>query len=168
MVKVVPFKAYRPPPTIAASLAAPPYDVINSDEARKMADGNEYSFLRVRAWMICALIAWRVRRWMSLPRCCWPLIRLLLGPSLPFLAPLGKQARDRPACQHLLLRLARLRAGRQVSRRAASICVALVGGAVRRAPIGNVSRTYAHSSQHITPTLQEPAGVYRAGLAGQR
>lgn len=48
MVKVMPFKAYRPPPTIAASLAAPPYDVINSDEARKLADGNEYSFLRVR------------------------------------------------------------------------------------------------------------------------
>lgn len=48
MVKVMPFKAYRPPPTIAPSLAAPPYDVINSDEARKLADGNEYSFLRVR------------------------------------------------------------------------------------------------------------------------
>ena len=46
----MPFKAYRPPPTIAPSLAAPPYDVINSDEARKLADGNEYSFLRVRAF----------------------------------------------------------------------------------------------------------------------
>lgn len=51
MVKVMPFKAYRPPPTIAPSLAAPPYDVINSDEARKLADGNEYSFLRVRAFV---------------------------------------------------------------------------------------------------------------------
>lgn len=45
----MPFKAYRPPPSIASSLAAPPYDVINSDEARKLADGNEYSFLRVRS-----------------------------------------------------------------------------------------------------------------------
>ena len=43
----MPFKAYRPPPTVAPSLAAPPYDVINSEEARKMADGNEHSFLRV-------------------------------------------------------------------------------------------------------------------------
>ena len=52
MVKVVPFKAYRPPPNMAASLAAPPYDVIDSDEARRMADGNEHSFLRVRFSML--------------------------------------------------------------------------------------------------------------------
>lgn len=49
MVKVVPFKAYRPPSDIAASVASPPYDVISSEEARKLADGSEHSFLRVRA-----------------------------------------------------------------------------------------------------------------------
>lgn len=47
MVRVLPMKAFRPPATLAAKLAAPPYDVINTEEARKMADGNEVSFLRV-------------------------------------------------------------------------------------------------------------------------
>ena len=47
MVRVQPFRAYRPPVAIAADLASPPYDVINSEEARKMADGNEHTFLRV-------------------------------------------------------------------------------------------------------------------------
>lgn len=44
---MLPMKAFRPPATLAAKLAAPPYDVINTEEARKMADGNEVSFLRV-------------------------------------------------------------------------------------------------------------------------
>ena len=47
MVRVQPFRAYRPPVTMAPSLAAPPYDTCNSEEARKLADGNEHSFLRV-------------------------------------------------------------------------------------------------------------------------
>jgi len=47
MVRVMPFKAYRPPAPLASTIAAPPYDVINSDEARKLADGKESSFLRV-------------------------------------------------------------------------------------------------------------------------
>jgi len=47
MVRVMPFKAYRPPALLASTVAAPPYDVINSDEARKLADGKESSFLRV-------------------------------------------------------------------------------------------------------------------------
>ena len=43
----MPFKAYRPPVELAPTVAAPPYDVISSDEARKLADGKENSFLRV-------------------------------------------------------------------------------------------------------------------------
>ena len=47
MVKVLPFRGFRPPPNLAGVISAPPYDVINSEEARRMADGNEISFLRV-------------------------------------------------------------------------------------------------------------------------
>ncbi len=42
-----PFKGFRPPKDIAKQLASRPYDVINSEEARKEAEGNPYSFLRV-------------------------------------------------------------------------------------------------------------------------
>lgn len=48
MVKVVPIRAYRPPPDLAGRVSAPPDDVLSSEEARKMADGDEISFLRVR------------------------------------------------------------------------------------------------------------------------
>lgn len=41
------FKALRPVPELASKVAALPYDVMNSDEARKMAFGNPYSFLHV-------------------------------------------------------------------------------------------------------------------------
>lgn len=41
------FQAYRPAAGFADKVAALPYDVMNSDEARKMAFGNPYSFLRV-------------------------------------------------------------------------------------------------------------------------
>ncbi len=44
---VHPFPALRPPTELAARLAAPPYDVIDSDEARVMAKGNEVSFLHI-------------------------------------------------------------------------------------------------------------------------
>ena len=47
MSKVKPFRAYRPPRNLAEKIASPPYDVINSDEAREMAKGNPYSFLHV-------------------------------------------------------------------------------------------------------------------------
>ena len=47
MSDVRPFRALRPRPDLAARVAAPPYDVINSEEARKMAKGNEISFLHV-------------------------------------------------------------------------------------------------------------------------
>ena len=42
-----PFKAVRPIPEYASRVAALPYDVMNSDEAREMVKGNPYSFLHV-------------------------------------------------------------------------------------------------------------------------
>ena len=42
-----PFKAVRPVPERAADVAALPYDVMNSDEAREMVKGKPYSFLHV-------------------------------------------------------------------------------------------------------------------------
>jgi uncharacterized protein (DUF1015 family) len=47
MAVVKPFKAYRPIPKLASKVAALPYDVMNSAEARKMVKGNPYSFLHV-------------------------------------------------------------------------------------------------------------------------
>ena len=45
MVRVKPFAALRPPKEIAAEVAAPPYDVLNSAEAKKMA--GEKSLLHI-------------------------------------------------------------------------------------------------------------------------
>lgn len=42
-----PFKAVRPTPELASKVAALPYDVMNSQEAREMVVGNPYSFLHV-------------------------------------------------------------------------------------------------------------------------
>jgi len=42
-----PFTALRPPPELAAEVAAPPYDVIDSREARALAAGKPRSFLHV-------------------------------------------------------------------------------------------------------------------------
>lgn len=42
-----PFKAVRPKPEFADKVAALPYDVMNSEEAREMTKGNPYSFLHV-------------------------------------------------------------------------------------------------------------------------
>ncbi|MGB5138818.1 MAG: DUF1015 family protein [Candidatus Zixiibacteriota bacterium] len=47
MVKIKAFQGLRPKAEYAAKLSSPPYDVLSSDEARVMAAGNEYSFLRV-------------------------------------------------------------------------------------------------------------------------
>lgn len=46
-MKVRPFKAVRPSKERAAQVAALPYDVMNSDEAREMVKDNPYSFLHV-------------------------------------------------------------------------------------------------------------------------
>lgn len=47
MVIVRPFKGLRPPKDIVKKLASRPYDVMNSEEAREEAKGNEYSLLHV-------------------------------------------------------------------------------------------------------------------------
>lgn len=72
----------------------------------------------------------------------------------------GEQARDRPARQHLLLRPARLRAGRKVRPCAFHILTLIM--AAFPTPLSLLTRASQHSTY-----LQEPAGVHRAGLAGQ-
>ena len=47
MAIIYPFKALRPQPQFAKQVASPPYDVLNSNEARKEASGNPNSFLHV-------------------------------------------------------------------------------------------------------------------------
>ena len=44
---IKPFKGLRPPKEIVEKLASRPYDVLNSEEARKEAEGNPYSLLHV-------------------------------------------------------------------------------------------------------------------------
>lgn len=41
MAKVKPFKGVRPPRNLVEQVASRPYDVLNSEEARKEAEGNE-------------------------------------------------------------------------------------------------------------------------------
>jgi len=41
------FRAYRPKAEFAARVASVPYDVVNTAEARQLAEGNPYSFLHV-------------------------------------------------------------------------------------------------------------------------
>lgn len=47
MSDVRPFRALRPRPELAAQVAALPYDVISSEEARQLAEGKPYSFLHI-------------------------------------------------------------------------------------------------------------------------
>lgn len=47
MKLIRPFNALRPRPELASRVAAPPYDVLNREEALAMAAGNEFSFLRI-------------------------------------------------------------------------------------------------------------------------
>ncbi len=47
MAIVRPFRGLRPTPEMAGQVAAPPYDVLNAQEARALAQGNPYTFLRV-------------------------------------------------------------------------------------------------------------------------
>jgi len=47
MIRVRPFPGVRPVPDKAKAVVSPPYDVLDSNEARQMAEGNPYSFLRV-------------------------------------------------------------------------------------------------------------------------
>ncbi len=47
MAHIKPFKALRPQKEYAAQVASRPYDVLNSEEAKKEAEGNLVSFLHV-------------------------------------------------------------------------------------------------------------------------
>lgn len=47
MAKIRPIQAFRPSKDNAKAVASPPYDVLNSEEARDMAKGNPDSFLRI-------------------------------------------------------------------------------------------------------------------------
>src|SRR3954454_11545580 len=47
MATLRPFRALRPRPSDADRIAAVPYDVVNTEEARALAAGNPLSFLRV-------------------------------------------------------------------------------------------------------------------------
>jgi len=47
MATLRPFRALRPPPEKAAEVAAVPYDVVNTADARSLAAGNPWSFLHV-------------------------------------------------------------------------------------------------------------------------
>ncbi|MFH1529831.1 MAG: DUF1015 family protein [Pseudomonadota bacterium] len=47
MSDIRPFRGYRPHPDHVKAIASPPYDVLDSDEARQMAQDNPLSFLRV-------------------------------------------------------------------------------------------------------------------------
>jgi uncharacterized protein (DUF1015 family) len=46
-MRIHPFRAWRPTADLVAAVAAPPYDVLSSDEARVLAAGNPHSFLHV-------------------------------------------------------------------------------------------------------------------------
>src|SRR3954454_24126106 len=47
MATLYPFRALRPGAANASRIAAVPYDVVSTEEARALADGNPQSFLRV-------------------------------------------------------------------------------------------------------------------------
>lgn len=47
MAKVKPFKGVRPPKHLVEKVASRPYDVLNSEEARKEAEGNEMSLYHI-------------------------------------------------------------------------------------------------------------------------
>lgn len=46
-MRFCPFPALRPPVELASQIASPPYDVIDSEEARRLASGNPRSFLHI-------------------------------------------------------------------------------------------------------------------------
>ncbi len=53
MVKVRPFKGLRPPKEIVATVSCLPYDVMNTEEAARMAKGDERSLLNITRAEIC-------------------------------------------------------------------------------------------------------------------
>ncbi len=47
MARIEPFKGIRPSKELASKVASPPYDVLNSEEAREIVKDNNHSFLRI-------------------------------------------------------------------------------------------------------------------------
>ena len=47
MSTIKPFRGYLPPYDMAGKVSSPPYDVLSSDEARKMVQNNPDTFLRI-------------------------------------------------------------------------------------------------------------------------
>lgn len=47
MISIIPFKALRPEAQFTKQVAAPPYDVLSSKEAKVEAEGNPFSFLHI-------------------------------------------------------------------------------------------------------------------------
>ena len=47
MARIEPFKGLRPTKDLVDKVASPPYDVLNSQEAREFAGGNDFSFLHI-------------------------------------------------------------------------------------------------------------------------
>ena len=47
MATIKPFKGLRPPQSLVEKVASRPYDVLNSDEARREAEGNEMSLYHI-------------------------------------------------------------------------------------------------------------------------
>ncbi|MBE0664708.1 MAG: DUF1015 family protein, partial [Candidatus Aminicenantes bacterium] len=47
MAHIEPFRGLRPSRDLAEKIAAPPYDVLSSEEARELTKGNPYSFLHI-------------------------------------------------------------------------------------------------------------------------
>lgn len=47
MVSIRPFRGFLANKALAQKIISPPYDVIDSKEARRMAEGNDVSFLHV-------------------------------------------------------------------------------------------------------------------------
>ena len=56
MAIIRPFKAVRPTAELADKVAALPYDVMDSDEAREMVKDNPYSFLHVWNGLLLLLL----------------------------------------------------------------------------------------------------------------
>ncbi|MDD3969336.1 MAG: DUF1015 family protein, partial [Proteiniphilum sp.] len=46
-MKIKPFRGVRPPKTLVREVASRPYDVLNSAEARREAEGNEKSLYHI-------------------------------------------------------------------------------------------------------------------------
>src|SRR5713226_5829120 len=47
MAEIRPFPSFRPPAVLASRVASVPYDVVDTAEARALAEGNPVSFLHV-------------------------------------------------------------------------------------------------------------------------